>query len=301
MTAGSLPNLIVIGAAKGGTTSLHNYLDAHPQIAMSRLKELSFFADRPDLESLGGLDSFDRQRVGRRRGQWSRGIGWYRTQFDPSAPVRGESSPIYTYPGFGYCSDRIAEVVPDARLVFCARDPVERAISAYRHVRSTGEDRRLAKAALSPGGLYALASRYAERLERYLTLFPPERVLVVDSADLDRRRAETLAAVFRFVGVDDTFWSTEMERRWNVAGRHRGARWDAMSRLRRLPGWWRVARLPPRRLRWAVHRAASGAQRGERPADAVPADVRERLATGLAADAARLRALSGRAFPSWSV
>jgi hypothetical protein len=301
VNAGSLPNLIVIGAAKGGTTSLHNYLAAHPQIAMSRLKELSFFADRPDLDSLPGLDAFDRERAGRRRGQWSRGIGWYRAQFDFSAPVRGESSPIYTRPGFAYCPDRIAEVLPDVKLVFCARDPVERAISAYRHVHSTGGDPRPVEAALAPGAMYALVSRYGELLERYLALFRPEQLLVVDSADLDSRRAETLAGIFRFVGVDDTFWSVELERRWNTASGHRGARWGVMSRLRRLPGWWRVARLPPQRVRWAVHRATSGADRGDGPAPLVPAEVRERLAAGLADDAARLRTLTGRAFPSWSV
>ena len=108
-----LPNLIVIGAAKCGTTSLHAYLDEHPEIAMSREKELHFFVDRKN---------------------WGRGIEWYEAQFDASAPVRGESSPGYSaYPLYEGVAERMARVVPDAKLVYLVRDPVERVVSHYTH------------------------------------------------------------------------------------------------------------------------------------------------------------------------
>ena len=70
-----LPNLIVIGAAKCGTTSLHEYLNEHPEISMSSEKELYFFVEEKNL---------------------GKGLAWYESQFDPSAPVRGESSPGYS-------------------------------------------------------------------------------------------------------------------------------------------------------------------------------------------------------------
>jgi hypothetical protein len=84
-----LPNLIVIGAQKCGTTSLHYYLSLHPEIAMSRTKELHFFSRR-----------------------WRRGLRWYERQFRDPAPIRGESSPSYAfYPVWRDVPERMAEVV----------------------------------------------------------------------------------------------------------------------------------------------------------------------------------------------
>lgn len=98
--AGSLPNLIVIGAHKGGTTSLHHYLRQHPQIFMSSLKELDFF-----------VDEFN----------WPKGIDWYRKQFSSVAPIRGESSPSYThFPKLKGVPERIHHLIPDAKLI-CIR------------------------------------------------------------------------------------------------------------------------------------------------------------------------------------
>jgi hypothetical protein len=301
--SGALPNVLVIGAGRCGTSSLHRYLSAHPEIAMSRTKELRFFADVPELDVGPPLvDPVERSLVAPRRGAWPRGIEWYRAQFDPSAPVRGESSPIYTHPWFPYCAERIAHVVPDAKLIFCVRDPIERAISHYRHAHAMRNDPRPVDAALShTAGLYALTSRYAERLEPYLERFPAERILIVETEDLDYRREETLRESFRFLGVDDGFWTEDFERRWNVTARQRGARWQAMARLRRLPGWGRVATLAPRRSLWLLERltGSSGGDRASLPPPS-PA-VHQRLAASLADDAARLRALTGRSFPSWSV
>lgn len=70
-----LPNLVIIGTRKGGTTSLHAYLSLHPQIHMSAMKELSFFDETI---------------------RWNRGMDWYRSHFNSSYPVNGESfSAIY--------------------------------------------------------------------------------------------------------------------------------------------------------------------------------------------------------------
>ena len=106
-----LPNVLVVGAAKCGTTSLHEYLDRHPEIAMAREKELDFFVEQKN---------------------WSRGVDWYERQF-AAAPVRGESSPSYTaYPRYRGVPERIRRIVPDAKLVYLVRDPVERALDVRR-------------------------------------------------------------------------------------------------------------------------------------------------------------------------
>src|SRR5207244_9201435 len=113
-----LPNLVSIGASRCGTTSLHRYLDLHPDIAMSKTKELNFFVEERN---------------------WQRGVAWYEREFSDSAPVRGEASPHYTaFPRYRGVAGRMARVVPEARLVYLVRDPIDRAISAYSLTRAMG-------------------------------------------------------------------------------------------------------------------------------------------------------------------
>ncbi|WP_243638197.1 sulfotransferase family protein [Rubrobacter taiwanensis] len=202
---GALPNLIIIGAMKCGTTALHRYLGLHPEVAMSEPKELNFFCgpERPGGKWL--------------EGNWHRGLEWYAAQFRP-APVRGEASPGYTSPSFPEAAERMARVVPEARLVYAVRDPIERAVSQYLHHRVDGTERRPAEEALpDPESQYLDRSRYYARLEPYLARFPRERIFICAREDLLTRRRETLRELYRFAGVDDSFWTPEHERRWNVA------------------------------------------------------------------------------------
>lgn len=104
---GALPNLVVIGAMKCGTTSLHHYLDVHPDIAMSQAKELNFFfGDDADGES------GDAEVRSWHNGNWHRGVEWYAAQFDAGAPVRGEASPGYTSPAHPEVAGRMAAIIP---------------------------------------------------------------------------------------------------------------------------------------------------------------------------------------------
>src|SRR5262245_43211435 len=104
-----LPNLIVIGAGKCGTTSLHLYLGLHPEISMTQQKELNFFVAELN---------------------WRRGLGWYEEQFREGTPVRGESSVAYSeYPQRQGVPERMAALVPDVNIVYCVRDPFERMVS----------------------------------------------------------------------------------------------------------------------------------------------------------------------------
>src|SRR5215210_6346576 len=96
--AGALPNLVVIGAQKCGTSGLHYHLGLHPEVSMSKPKELNFF-------------------IGERN--WPRGEDWYRRHFDPNAKVRGEASPNYTaFPQHVGVPERMASMVPDAKLIY---------------------------------------------------------------------------------------------------------------------------------------------------------------------------------------
>lgn len=153
-----MPDVVVIGAMKCATSAVHAYLDAHPDIAMAAAKELNFFngAEEP---SGPAEDAWI-------EGQWHRGIAWYAAQFDPTAPKRGESSPAYTSPSFPEVPARMASIVPEARLVYLVRDPVDRAVSQYLHHHRDGTERRpLDEAVLDPASQYLARSRYCERLD----------------------------------------------------------------------------------------------------------------------------------------
>src|SRR5687767_4299497 len=101
-SGGALPNLVVIGGLKCGTTSLHHYLNLHPEVEMSRPKELNFFVAELN---------------------WPLGPEWYASHFSGGTSVRGESSPHYTNrPRFEGVAERMRSVLTDARLVYMVRD-----------------------------------------------------------------------------------------------------------------------------------------------------------------------------------
>ncbi|MDQ4106576.1 MAG: sulfotransferase domain-containing protein, partial [Actinomycetota bacterium] len=108
---------------------------------------------------------------------------------------------------------------PEARLVYLVRDPIERAVSQYRHHRAEGAEKRPIEEALpDPQSQYLARSRYHERLVPYLARFPRKRILILTQEDLLADRRATMREVYRFAGVDEAFWSSEHEQRWNASG-----------------------------------------------------------------------------------
>jgi hypothetical protein len=181
-----LPNLIIIGAGKCGTTALHYYLQEHPQIYMSTRKELRFFSGE----------------------NWERGLTWYEAHFDSSCPVRGEASPQYTvYPGLPDAPQRMHAVIPDAKLIYLVRDPIDRIVSDYVHAYAARWENKPFRQAVaaSLANRYVSASRYFMQLEQYLHYFSPDRIMIINRQDLLVHRRRTLRAVFRFLGVNEQF------------------------------------------------------------------------------------------------
>jgi hypothetical protein len=187
-----LPNLVVIGAQKCGTSSLHSYLDLHPEISMSRRKEINFFIKERN---------------------WWRGTDWYRQHFDPKVPVIGESSPNYSaYPHFDGVPERMASLIPDARLVFLVRDPIERIASHWLHNYAQRRERAdLRTTLLHPDESYITRSCYDLQIARFLQYFDASQILILDSTELRERRLHTLRRVFEFVGVDPNFYHPGFE------------------------------------------------------------------------------------------
>jgi hypothetical protein len=212
---GALPNLVIIGAMKCGTTSLHHYLDLHPSIAMARPKELNFFFGPDDT----ARDREPDDRPDWARGNWHRGPAWYAARFDPAAAVRGEASPGYTSPSYPAVAGRMARLIPGARLVYAVRDPIERAVSQYEHHRRQGTERRaLAEALLDPGSQYIARGRYFERLQPFLdTAAFRTSVSIVAQEELASTRRATLRELFELLDVDGDYWTPAMADRRNAA------------------------------------------------------------------------------------
>lgn len=284
----ALPTFFVIGAFKAGTTSLHFYLEQVPGIHMSHVKETNFFLDpTPGLKF---------KRVASLR--------QYERLFRSDAPVRGEASPAYTlYPLLRGVPERIAALVPDAKLIYIVRNPADRIVSHHIHEVSTkGVHTSLAENA---GDLSDADSRfifpclYWMQLQRYLKVFDASQILVIDNEDLLHDRATTLSEVFRFLDVDDRFYSpafdTERLKRGDlrrVPPRLGTIRDRAKTTpLRFVPSSVR------RPLRQAVERLWPAVDVAPVLTDAQRRDIRRVCGP----DIAGLREFTGKAFPTWDV
>jgi hypothetical protein len=270
-----LPNFLVIGAAKAGTTSLYHYLRAHPQIYMSERKELNFFIEKDG---------------------WEKGQEWYEKQFERTgdAVAIGEASPNYSkYPLFPGVPGRIAKVIPDVRLIYIVRQPIERFRSGYLDEVYRGRQRNPIETVLATNPGYLAASRYAMQIEQYLEHFPREQLLVIVSEDLKRSRAATMALVHAFLGVEDIPPPT-LEEEFNKTTGKQVPRPLART-VRRLPGGRAFARLVPR----PVQRLGS-TRLDTSLADISPA-FEERLRDLLRDDVRRLRAYLGDGFDGWDI
>lgn len=284
---------------KCGTSAVHYYLDLHPDVSMSRPKELNFFVG--ELVREGPFWSMDPQRLRRRRRNTARGLDWYRGHFSARAAVRGESSPSYTSPWSPDSAARIAAIVPEARLVFMVRDPIERAISHYLFQRARGHERRdMAECLRDRRDHYVARGMYHALLERYLDHFPPASILVVAQEDLLRRRRATMRTIYRFAGVDDSFWSPKFERERNRS-RGEGGRYGLVRRLEK-GSLARLAYRLPDEAKWRVERVLSPPRRpvdDRRPE--LSAAVREQMIEYMQDDVTRLRAFAGKDFSEWSL
>ncbi|MCB9675604.1 MAG: sulfotransferase [Alphaproteobacteria bacterium] len=190
-----LPDFVIGGAQKSGTTQLHNLLAAHPGVFLPRSpQELHYFDLDPNFE---------------------RGLDWYAAHFSRAQPdqVVGQTSPLYLFDE--RVPARMHAVMPDAKLVFVLRDPVGRAQSHYWHqVKKGSEEETLANAlsleesriAASYGNRrrYSYQSRglYLEQLERFTTLWPDDRIHIVLFEDLVSAPERVVDGLCTFLGIE---------------------------------------------------------------------------------------------------
>lgn len=233
-----LPELLVIGAQRAGTSSLYKWLEAHPSVVASLRKETEYLTAR-----------------------WCRGEDWYRAHF-PSRhrrqleerlrhrPVLSfEASPNYLF--HPKAPERAARLMPNARLVALLRDPVERAWSHWQHEVRAGreelsfedaldaEERRLAgeeeRMVADPcyrslpweRHSYVARGLYASQLERWIAHFGSDRLLVVHSAELYRDPPATYLRILEFAGLPS--WLPPKFRNYSYGGQPKPS--DPVARL----------------------------------------------------------------------
>ena len=277
-----MPNLIIIGAIKSGTTSLHHYLSLHPEVAMSTPKELHFF-------------SLDRN--------WKRGLAWYEGHFKREAKIRGESSPSYTrYPLLTQTPERMYSVIPQAKLIYILRDPVTRLVSEYRQRLADGTDLRPLPEILEDlkENQYVYNSKYYTQIQQYLGYYPEENIFITTIEELNKYPKPTMQKIFRFLEISPAFDHPDFSRKLHKSDD---------KRLKNPVGLFLTRKFRNSELKNRIRAAlpsvinemyVSMSRSNIKVAAPILSDeLKQRLITELKADTDRLRSFTGTNFDSW--
>lgn len=284
-----LPNFFIVGAPKAGSTSLYHYLDQHPDIYMSPIKEPNYFATeiRPEIFSedllprveadLRALQEYlqgpmREKRLGGLVTEWDDYLKLFQNVKEERAI--GEASVCYLWSKTA--ASNIHARIPGAKIIMILRDPVDRMFSEYLHAVTDGRMgisfRQHVEACLRCHDLKVHGPAlelglYSEELKRYAELFPPENIRVFLYEDYQRQQLKFLAEVFRFLGVDAGFVPDTSER-------HLGPRVPRSVRvghfLKKYGVWQHASKLSSSRFRSFLKKVAI------RPRGEVKVDPRDR-------------------------
>lgn len=283
------PDFFIIGAAKSGTTTLHEYLSKHPALWMSGVKEPCYFDPRP---------------WGRRHD-----IDYYHSLFEGAREDQlcAESSTNYTmWPLAADVPRSIARVNPNARFIYLLREPVRRCYAHFmhRHEREVlqGQPYRMTfEEYLNFDPIVADASDYAAQVRRYLEYYPKESLLLLSFERFIKDPVSTLRQVFEFLGVDDRseqIGGESVHHNGTDAFKQNMMRTYTMASLKRIPGLRAVYDRMPQGLRVKAVELVQksplgrGARRRLTPPPMLP-ETRARLQERFDASAAYLAAEFG--------
>lgn len=270
---------------KSGTTSLHNYLDAHPDIYMSDNKEPGYFVEQMT---------------------FNKGINWYLSLFEGSESYRyaGESSTHYTkLPTYAAVAERIHTYNPSARLIYIMRDPFERLLSHYWHevrkIEHGGEHRTLCNA-IQANPEYLAFSHYAMQLRPYIELFGNEAIYTLTFESLKRDTNGEVNKIFAWLGLqphDITNIANETHNQKpaaiiGVAGL------GLLNRLRHSRAWGYVSNLVPKSIKQIGNRLAEQRVDEDKIKQEIPL-LKKKLAHLQQQQTHELATLLGRDFPEW--
>ncbi len=275
------PNLIIIGAQKCATTSIHYYLSLHPQVFMSRPKELNFFINEHNLK---------------------KGLAWYQYHFQKPATIKGEASPLYTnFPEYVGIAQRMHAHVPNAKLLYIVRDPIRRIISNYIHNYADHIDNRTFVDAMAPmdANPYVDRSRYCMQLEQFLAFYPRHRILLIALEDLARNPRIVMQRIFQYLNVDHTFFSRRFFLRMHSAKYKR--RKNALGLRLMNHNYSKLLAVLPIELQGILEKLLFLPLSKKVPPLQIPPDLMQNLKKRLIDDTDQLRWLTGNRFEYWTI
>jgi hypothetical protein len=295
-----MPTFIVAGPPRCATTSTYYYLRQHPQVFMSPIKETNFFAYLASQRGLSLAQSTMNRPV--------RSLEAYQQQFEGAggALAVGEASPIYFW--IAGAAELIRAYLPEIRLVFILRNPIDRAYSAFLKSVQDGEEQRSFEEAVNQEllhpdeepdrarGFYVRIGFYSRFLARFTSVFGPDQLCISFQDDLESAPATFLRNLLLFIGVDP-------ERHVDTSARYntsqvvradtllRAGRWKAVSQ--------RLGRFIPAPIYRQLYRGYSASLDRLIEVPPVRAETRRRLCGAYASDIRELQALSGRDLSHW--
>ncbi len=296
---GRLPDFIIIGAMKSGTTSLFQLLERHPKLFMCTPKEPQYFSRDP---------------------VYARGEAWYRSLYAGAREDQlcGEASTCYTrWPHFGDAAGRIVQAVPDVRMIYLMRHPVDRSYSHYGHLVQESRMKRRGpvgtlEEALEEIGEIIDASLYLFQMEQYLKHFSREQFLLLTLDDMKKDPAATLEQVQTFLGLEPMDLL--------AAGKVKANKWGELqardrllrmtNRIRHAPVVSQVASALPKSWRRKTRSAMTASpaavslmrltlRKQKRELEGLTPEMRQRLLERFAEPTRQLEDFLGRKLPAW--
>ena len=208
LSKGKLPDFLIIGAAKAGTTSLWKNLKQHPDIEMSPnfIRILQIGNEIPWIKKKE-ISFFDKDEF------WNKGKGWYISLFNKNKKIQGEASPGYIYSEL--CHQRMFETIPDAKLILILRDPVKRAYSQFNHMIDekkiawegetlpTEDFTNFLKKVNEENYETSVIKTgfYIDQIENLLKYYPKKQLMIVISEKMQKNPQLVYDEIFEFLGV----------------------------------------------------------------------------------------------------
>ncbi|PWE32930.1 sulfotransferase [Maritimibacter sp. 55A14] len=299
---GRLPDFLIIGAARSGTTAVYSYLRQNPSIFMPRAKEPNFFAYEGEaLDYKGPGADYINNSITR--------LDAYKALFAgaPEGAVSGEASPLYLYAP--RAPERIHAHVPQVRMVAILRNPIDQALSHFHYALKQriepiddftaalqAEDKRLADG-WQPLFGYSRFPRYAAQLERYFKLFDRDQILVRTYEDLQTAPGDLIDEITGFIGADTSF-RPDMSYQPNAGGVPRSKFFqDFLMKPNPVTGL--IAKVMPQEMRLKIRDRLSGLNIRRDPA--MPPEARQILRDRLLPEIDRLETLIERDLSVWKV
>ena len=295
----TLPNFLIVGAAKAGTTSLYSYLQQHPEVFLSTPKEPRFFAlegETPNYQ--GPIQIINQKSVT----HWED----YQALFAKAEGKKavGEASTVYLYEPQSLA--RIQNYLGQPKIIVILRNPVSRAYSSYMHLVRDGQETLSFKEALAeekeriaknwpPLWHYQTRGYYYSQLKPYIDAFGPEQVKVFLFEDLCEKPKELMKELFEFLEIDSTF-DPDVSRRANPSGAPKRM-WLSRLLNRKNPIKQAAKAVLPRQFRKNIYSSLQQSNMGDKTQ--INPLIKAQLIDDYREDVEQLQSLIGRDLSHW--